>query len=135
MATRSHMTLRDSATVLFPFLSFRGEPAPKRRHLERVFRAGVEGIGVLRHPLRGQPFAVSTFVDLLDDSAVSTTREAYLAKRGEVLDFYWQGVFFDHVLIHDVRPQSWRIISGSVGGEVSGSTRILPAIWQLEAVT
>jgi len=135
MATRSYMTIRDSATVVFPFLSFRGEPTPRRRHLERVFRTGVEGIGVLRHPLRGQPFAVSTFVDVLNDAAVTSTREAYLAARGSVLDFYWQGVLFDHVLIHDVRPQAWRIISGSVGGSVAGSTRVLPAIWQLEAVT
>lgn len=135
MATRSFMTVRDSATVVFPFLSFRGDPVPKRQHLERVMRAGVDGIGLLRHANRGQPFAVSTFVDVLDSAAVTTTREAYLAARGTVLDLYWQGVLFDHVLIHDVRTGPWRVISGSVGGEVTNSTRVVPAVWQLEAVT
>ena len=135
MAVRSFMTVRDSATVVFPFVSLSGDLVPKRRQLERVMRPGVEGIGLLRHANRGQPFSVSTFVDVLDDAAVTATRQAYLAARGTVLDLYWQGVLFDHVLIHDVRTGPWRVISGSVGGEVQNSTRALPAIWQLEAVT
>ena len=135
MGVRSYMTTRDETAALFPFLSLQGSPVPKAFGYERVIRAGVEGIGILRHALRGQPFAVTTFVDLADIDQVETTRDAYLAARGGVLDLWWQARLFDHVFIHAVQPQAWRQISGSVGGIVTDSTMILPAVWQLEAVT
>ena len=135
MSTRSYLTQRDSPTVLFPFIQFSGDPIVKSRVYERVIRQGVPGIGLLRHAERGRPFQVQTFVDATDDAHVSTIRAAYLAARGGVLDLYWQGVLFDHVLIHAVHPLARRIISGSVGGVVTGSTRVLPAVWQMEAVT
>lgn len=132
--TRSWFTLRDESEVLFPFLQVVGSPVIREQKLLRVVREGVEGVGYLRLPLRGEPFRLGTSVDLANVDHLGATGQAYKNARGMVLDFYWQGLFFGHVMVLSVQPRRWRRISGTVGGVTDGSTIMLPAVWVLETV-
>lgn len=131
------MTAEGSGTVVFPFLNISGPLLPTRPTFEREVRPGVNGIGIWSTGSRGEPFQVTTTLDVASIAAAGTALAAYITAILTKKDLYYCGALWGTVLIQHVVLVQIKTFKAGIGGVqafTGGSGAILTVQWTLETL-
>lgn len=126
-------SISDGVTTL-NFVRLRGNPDPMAYRIERIDRAGSDGIAYRKGAKKPSPFTVETFEDLATAAETETKLESYKAMVGSlvtVIDDFT--VTRTNVMVLGVAPVRAAAVTGSAGGiALTAAVAILVARWELE---
>lgn len=104
-----------------------GSPPRSRTKLIPLIRPGVEGTAFLIDALRGEPFRMTTFVDVVNDAAAVNLMKNYEATIGAGrFNLIWKGIdyasdYLTDFVVLDVRNLGHKFFPVSAGG-LSGTS-------------
>jgi len=120
----------------FEFLTLHGRPSPPAEQVEVVARGGVDGLGIWRTGVRGQPFRMFSQVDAPSLEIAADEFERYQALIGQdPVEMVQDDVIRDwKVAVLGVQLVSRYAIMVPVGGLNFPSLAWLEAEWTLVAI-
>ena len=121
----------------YAFITLRGQPDALKQRLEIVMRRGVNGVGLFRTGIRGEPFSLESAVDAASKAAARTYFRNYKQLIGaDPVDLIWSDLELEtgggfQVAVLDVVPLDIRTLASSSGGLNPPSLGWIEARWKL----
>ena len=115
------------------FITIKGTPRPMGMETEPLTRPGVDGTAFRELGTRGQPFQVTTIVDVDDAADAKTALESYAALRATLVTLTDDlGNSWANVMVIDVEPIEVKAVESGVGGLSQTGGVLVSARWTLQ---
>lgn len=121
------------ASVVFRFITLNGTPLAVKRETQVITRQGVPGVGHKLQQFRGEPYQLTSEVDVLTVAAAEALRSLYWARRTKQLDLHFQGSFFHTVYIYDCEVAPF-VVGGAAAGGLQDGGVMVKASWKLRGL-
>lgn len=118
----------------YTMLRIDGEITPLGETVEEVTYRGRDGHAYRKLGEAAPVSQIVSTVDAFDGASVSTLVYNYKALQGTAVVIATDGVTTAQAIVLGVELLEVRPILNSVGGEVSGSTRLVVCRWEVQAV-
>ena len=112
------------------FLKTEGYPQALGLTLQPITRPGMDGVAYLLQGSRGNPFSLTTHIDLSNWGTAITAANTYKSMIGTICSITINGTTFNNYLVLDCIVRQPQVGVTGIGG-INAGTTILTAEWQL----